>query len=143
MLFRSVTVTDPSGNSRTVTAATLTVRTDTVKPSVTILRPSAASNRSSWNPLVLKASDSRSGVAKVRVKVTQRRSTGWYHFTGTSWVKGATATWIPAARVSGTGARWSIAVTALTRGRLVVEARSVDAAGNRSRTSTASVTLSR
>ena len=136
-----VTVSDPSGNTRTSTVATITVRADDARPTVAVVRPDSARARSAWNPVVLRAADARSGISSVQVRLRVKRGSGWYRFTGTAWTKGNATPWVAAARAS--GSRWKLDAGTPPRGRLVVVARSTDVAGNRSRLDTVTVGLSR
>jgi hypothetical protein len=135
----TVRVSDPSGNGRTRGAGTVVVRADLAAPSARVVTPRIPSRRSAWRPVVVTASDAGSGVAVVRVRISQQRKGAWVSWNGRRWVAG-TAVWVTAVRTTGTR-RWAVTTPALTLGRLVVAARATDRAGLVSAQSTSSVTL--
>lgn len=135
----SVRVSDPSGNSRTRAAGTVAVRADLAAPTARVVTPASPTRRAAWRPVVVTASDAGSGVAVVRVRISQQRRGAWVSWNGRRWVAG-TASWVTAVRTSGSR-RWAVATPALTLGRLVVAARATDRSGLVSALSTSSVTV--
>lgn len=144
-----VSVTDPGASGQAALAAAAlgkrravqsfarriaaTLQRDTTAPDVKVATPEHPRAASSWKRLRVVATDAGSGVATVRVAVSEKRATGWYAYDGRAWkpsAKGAPPTWLRATRVTAT--RWSVTATGLTRGRLVVRAVATDFAGNRS-----------
>ncbi len=82
-----------------------------------------------------------SPVTKVRVKVIQHRSSGWFGWSGSSWKKASnkSSAWSAAKEISVTptsAGSWSTKLKGVTRGSISVRHRATDQASN---TSSASV----
>ena len=145
-----VTLTDAAGNTRTVSAPTVSVsgqRTpvarDRSAPSVSLVPPSTArSSASSWRFLRGAASDgSGSGVRYVTLRVIEKRGSTWFAYRASShsWVratsKAAALRRASATRVvpSSTNA-FHERLYGLRRGLLEIRFTATDRAGNRSGT---------
>ena len=152
-----VTLTDSAGNSRTVSAATVGVRSststvtppggptvrDTAAPNVWLVPPAThRSAVSAWRTLRGAASDgSGSGVRYVTVKVIEKRGSTWFAYrSGThSWVRAASKA---AALRRASATRLGLSSTrsfherlyALRKGLLEVRFTATDRAGNTSGT---------
>jgi len=144
------TLTDQAGNHATVTAATVTVRTDTSRPTVGLSRPGARTSVAAWRVLKGRVGDRGSGLSWVHVRVVEKRGGVWYADRPAShtWVKsGSRAAALHKSRVGravlvGTG-RWSLVLPGLRKGTLVVRVIAADRAGNASRPATYGQLLTR
>lgn len=139
----TVTLADEAFNQADVEVNPVTVRIDSVKPTVRLQVPKAPKSVKSWLTLRGEAVDGAgTGVKSVEVRAVQKRGTSWYAFkpgSGT-WVKaGATK----AAAFSLAGARkvtptsvgaFTARLPHLRLGTLMVRLVAVDRVGNRSAT---------
>lgn len=131
-----VRLTDDAGNTRVVQLGKVSVSQDQVAPSVRLDLPSSRDLVSSWRRLHGTVHDHQSGVARVVVRVVQKRHGHWVAYQpGTGWVSASSraaavhaAGWVRV--VPGAGA-WSQDIPGLRRGTLLVRLTARDHAGNR------------
>ena len=134
----TVTLTDEAGNASTpITTSAITVKADTVAPTVRLVLPKPRTSVRSWRTMKGRAGDVGTGVATVRAKLVEKRATGWYAYhpkAGTwqhvsskavAWKKAGTKTVKPTATRT-----WSMPVRRLSRGLLLVKFSAVDHVGN-------------
>ena len=148
----SVLLTDQAGNSARVQTGSVVVRTDSAAPRATLTRPSTdRGSVSSWAWLRGRVSDGTgSGVASVRLRIVEKRSTAWYAYDGSSrsWVK-AGSTRASAMRLSRLAvfrpatSDWTYRLRGLRRGLLVVKVSARDRVGNLSSPTLYEQTLTR
>jgi hypothetical protein len=108
-----------------------TLQRDTTGPVTAVVAPRGAKKAASWKKLDITAADAGSGVAKVKVAVSQKRAGTWYAYNGTTWKKtknGHARYWLTAHTRSDDS--WRLKVPGLTKGKLVVRAKATDAADN-------------
>ncbi len=136
----TVTLTDKAGNHATVTAAAVTLRADSSRPTTGLSRPSARTSVAAWRVLKGRVGDSGSGPSWVHVRVVEKRGGAWYAYRPAShtWVKSGSRA--GALRKSRAGravlvgtSRWSMGLDGLRKGTLVVRVIAADRAGNASR----------
>jgi hypothetical protein len=148
----TVTLADEAFNQVAVAANGVTVRVDSVKPTVRLRLPSARKAVKSWLTLRGRALDGLgTGVKSVEVRAVQKRGTVWYAFRPAlgTWTKaGSTRTaafskaGLRRVAPTSTGA-FSARLPRLRRGVLVVRLAAVDRVGNRSATASYRQALTR
>jgi PKD repeat protein len=146
----TVTLTDQAGNHATVTAAAVTVRADASRPTAGLSRPGARTSVAAWRVLRGRVGDTGSGPSWVHLRVVEKRGGAWYAYRPAShtWVKSSSRA--GALRKSRAGravlvgtSRWSLGLSGLRKGTLVVRLIAADRAGNDSRTATYGQRLTR
>jgi hypothetical protein len=146
----TVTLTDHAGNHATMTAAAVTVRADSSRPTAGLTRPDARTSVAAWQVLKGRVGDSGSGRSWVHVRVVEKRGGAWYAYRPAShtWVRsGSRAAALHRSRAGsavlvGTH-RWSMRLRGLHRGTLLVLVVAGDRAGNTSRVTTYGQRLTR
>ena len=138
----TVTLTDESGNTATITANAIVVRRDTTAPKVTVTLPTRSRNFvKKWGTLRGTAIDAGVGVRKVRLQVVEKRGSTYYayKFATKRWVKAGTRigqAWRKAGVVglrTSTRHTWSRSVAGLRRGVLTYRVDGIDRMGNTSK----------
>ncbi|GIM93446.1 ExeM/NucH family extracellular endonuclease [Paractinoplanes toevensis] len=82
-----VTPSNANGAGTPVTAGTVTVKADTVAPTVSLDVPWHPEYASSWWVLTGKVSDEGLGGEKVKLQLIQERSGKWYYYAGGRWTR--------------------------------------------------------
>jgi hypothetical protein len=148
----TVTIADEAGNTSIIATSAVDVTVDAVAPSTRLLSPvQKRTSVRSWATLHGRATDSGTGVRKVRIRAIEKRGAAWYAYRPTSktWVRAgntAAAAWhkARAARVSTDAAHlWSLRLVHLTRGVLVAKVSAIDNVANASPWKARSVKLVR
>jgi hypothetical protein len=135
-----VVLKDEAGNTGQVAAQGVVVAADTVAPVVKLTLPKkgVADEVASWRKLLGTATDVKgTGAASASVLAVQKRGVDWYFYKATAktWLKAATKAkaWKRAkaavATVDAKGA-WSVRLSGLKKGTLLLRATSTDRAGN-------------
>ncbi|GIF20835.1 5'-nucleotidase [Actinoplanes tereljensis] len=131
-----VTPYNSVGAGVTVTAGTVKVTNDTVKPVVTLKVPGKATSASSWYLLQGTAKDTGLGVKSVKVQLIEQRSGKWFYYSGGRWTKTTSkakaqskAQQVTAIRL---GDYWVALNFGVQKGTLVVTYWAQDYAGNTS-----------
>jgi hypothetical protein len=144
----TVTVHDAGGAGKPLRAGSVKVSTDTHRPVVSLTVPKSPTKASSWKKISGTATDKGVGVARVQVKLIQKRSGGWHYYTGSKWVKApskgdaaARATMI--AVTPGAKGGWSLGVKGVKKGALTVTYQARDKVGNTSAAKVYSKTITR
>ncbi len=132
-----VTPSNTAGTGKAVTVGSVKVTKDTVKPTVSLTVPKQPAKASSWKSITGKASDKGLGVAKAKAKAIEERSGKWYYYSAGKWTKAkskkdalakaAVLTATPNAK-----GIWSIKLSGVTKGKLVIGYWGTDKAGNAS-----------
>lgn len=130
-----VTPSNVAGSGRVVTVGSVKVTKDTAKPVVSLTKPSHQERASSWKTVTGKATDKGLGVAKAKVKAIEERSGKWYFYSAGKWTKAkskkdaqaraAVLTATPNAK-----GVWSVKLSGVTKGKLVITYTATDKAGN-------------
>ncbi|WP_231953594.1 ExeM/NucH family extracellular endonuclease [Actinoplanes derwentensis] len=130
-----VTPSNAAGAGKAVTVGTVKVTKDTAKPTVSLTKPSHSERASSWKTVTGKATDKGLGVAKAKVKAIEERSGKWYYYSAGKWTKAkskkdaqakaAVLTAVPNAK-----GVWSVKLTGVTKGKLLITYTATDKAGN-------------
>ncbi|WP_232234571.1 ExeM/NucH family extracellular endonuclease [Actinoplanes sp. N902-109] len=141
----TVTPYNAAGAGTSITAGTVKVTKDTYRPTVSLTWPSSSHKVSSWTTLHGKTADKGLGVAKVQVKLIEKRSGKWYYYTGSTWVKASSQSSASAkaavVTVQPRSGTWSLRLKGLQKGTLTISYRAVDRAGNTAWWKTTSVRL--
>lgn len=135
-----VRLTDPSGNTTRVETGSVLVRSDSTPPRATLTRPEVdGASLASWRGLDGRTGDGTgSGVAKIRLRVVEKRGTAWYAYDGhtRSWVR-AGSTRASATKLSRlavfrptTAHDWTYRLRGLRKGLLVTRVSARDRVGN-------------
>jgi hypothetical protein len=135
-----VVLKDEAGNTGQVAAQGVLVSADTVAPVVKLVLPKkgVADEVASWRKLLGTATDVKgTGAVSASVLAVQKRGVDWYFYKATAktWLKAATKAkaWKRAkaavATVDAKGA-WSVRLSGLKKGTLLLRATSTDRAGN-------------
>ncbi|GAA2679642.1 PKD domain-containing protein [Actinoplanes palleronii] len=130
---RTVTVTlaDTNGDSSPLAVGTIAVKSDTVRPFVTITTPAKSSKASSWRTLHGTAGDKASGLDIALIGLGQVRGKTQYYFNGKKWVKGSVQKAEPIVVRAGSSGTWSFKPAAApTKGTLVIWTGARDKVGN-------------
>jgi hypothetical protein len=131
-----VRLTDEAGNTRVLQLSPVSVSADQVAPSVRLALPASRDLVSSWRRLQGTAHDRQTGVARVRVRIVEKRHGHWvaYQPASGTWVSAASraaavhsAGWV---RTSPQAGAWGQRIRGLRRGTLLVHVTARDHAGN-------------
>ncbi len=121
----------PGGNEA---SAALAVTVDKTAPVASVTRPAHQERASSWAHVSGTVKDTGSGVAGVTVKVTEKRGSSYYYFTGSKFVKAKSSTSAlanaTAVATSVKSGKWSVAVPGVRAGTLAVHLSATDKLGN-------------
>jgi hypothetical protein len=146
-----VTLTDEAGNaSARIATQAVVVSTDTVAPSVTIVRAKPAHSMRAWRTLRGKATDAQTGIKSVWLKAVEKRGGAWFGYNATThtWVEAASKAKAfkkakPFHRTTDASDRWTATLSKLKKGTLVLKVRATDRVNNRSATLTRKATLTK
>ncbi|GAB4008397.1 hypothetical protein [Nocardioides ultimimeridianus] len=140
-----VRLTDEAGNPAVIALPTITVTSDSTKPTIHISKPALAMRPhvSAWQVVHGTAHDTGSGVGMVIVVVLERRAGIWYgyDYSTRKWSKGfadlqktltTTDVWPAFPKVSSTGAWKAPKIAGLRKGTLLIQAHAFDKVGNMS-----------
>ncbi|BCJ43497.1 hypothetical protein GCM10010168_41930 [Actinoplanes ianthinogenes] len=130
---RTVTVTlaDENGDSSARTVGTVAVKSDLVRPYMTVTTPSKKSRASSWRTVRGTVGDKASGLHLAAVGLAQVRGGTEYYYNGKKWVKGPAENAEGFIVRAGSNGTWSFKpVVAPTKGYLIVWYAAVDNVGN-------------
>ncbi|GIE37736.1 multifunctional nuclease/2',3'-cyclic-nucleotide 2'-phosphodiesterase/5'-nucleotidase/3'-nucleotidase [Actinoplanes lobatus] len=132
------TPVNPAGNGTTVTVGRILVAQDFFAPEIHLNEPRNEERISSWQTLTGSAYDLGTGVATANAKLVQERSGKWYYYAAGTWTratserdaqaKAAVVSAVPDAR-----GNWSIALTGVDKGKLVISYWAEDRVGNDSK----------
>ena len=144
----TVTPYNALGAGKAVTAGTIKVTKDFLKPAAGLTVPKNTGHVSSWKTLTGKAFDIGLGVDHVQVRLIEQRSGKWYYYTGSTWVKAASESAATAkakviqAKPNAKGT-WTVKVAGLQKGTLKISYRAKDKAGLLSSWQTRTVKLTK
>ncbi|GAB1643290.1 PKD domain-containing protein [Krasilnikovia sp. MM14-A1259] len=137
-----------NGTAAARTVGTVTAKTDSTKPVVSLTRPANPTKATSWSTVRGKSSDAGAGVRNVTLTAVEKRGSAWYYYTGSAWKKASSSS-VAAKKAkvltvvpSGSGA-WSTKIKSLTKGTVRFAYAAIDRAGNRSATKTLDQKISR